>query len=325
MNFPFEKFIKTLPASIADNYKPVVWIYSKTDVRVAFSYIITHLKRTYITYQYTSLESTDVDRLKLDQLLYTTFLGSSHLYSIMCVGDKGSHELLQERLNKYSGPHCIVVYSTDPLNVSDAMTDNIQYIEIPEFIDFNGCVDLLPVISSNKEHQKNAHYIATQLFKRSKKWPLETICALAYYAPLFDINSPSAVAMANYFAQLYGFQHSLFLLSQQFFSGKIPLFLSLWKEHSEIYPEQFWISFWSDQIWRAFFYLNYLKQGQHTQAKKIAFRLPFSFIERDWRLWDYIALQKLHTQLYQLDSKAKQGATYMALETLLLDGLLSIV
>ena len=75
-------------------------------------------------------------------------------------------------------------------------------------------------------------------------------------------------------------ERSLFTLSTYFFAKKAQLFFAEWKNIFGQYSEQFWIAFWSEQLWRAHHYVDYSKAKQFALAKKIGYRLPFTFMQR---------------------------------------------
>ena len=55
---------------------------------------------------------------------------------------------------------------------------------------------------------------------------------------------------------------SLFTLSQHFFARSPQKFLSVWKAIAPSYAEQFWIAFWSEQLWRAYHVVDCLQQSR---------------------------------------------------------------
>lgn len=102
-------------------------------------------------------------------------------------------------------------------------------------------------------------------------------------------------------------ESSLFTLSQLFFAKQPEAFYRYLATIQSMYPEQFWISFWSEQLYRAFFYVTYMKKGNQSEAQKIGARLPFSFLQRDWRKHESAALASSHAFLYELDSALKNS------------------
>jgi hypothetical protein len=102
-------------------------------------------------------------------------------------------------------------------------------------------------------------------------------------------------------------QASLFALSDAIFQKNKKLALPLWHSVRDTFSIQFWLSFWSEQTWRAYWYIILMRAGRVSDAKKIAYRLPYSFIQKVWRQYDPNALIKAHAFLYDIDSASKNG------------------
>jgi hypothetical protein len=83
---------------------------------------------------------------------------------------------------------------------------------------------------------------------------------------------------------------------------------------SDDYAPTFWANFWADQIWRAYVYCDLMKQQRHTDAKKVQYKLPFSFINRDWHRYDLAELRNAHHFLTTLDFRLKNGSSELGLE-----------
>ena len=50
-----------------------------------------------------------------------------------------------------------------------------------------------------------------------------------------------------------------------------------------------------------------MKKNDRVGAKKISYRLPFSFLNRDWRKFSLEELKGAHSFLYTLDYKLKNN------------------
>lgn len=75
------------------------------------------------------------------------------------------------------------------------------------------------------------------------------------------------------------------------------------------YPAQFWIAFWSEQLVKAYGFVLYSQQKNYSAAKKISYRLPFSFTKTDWKKIDQHELVRAHHFLYFYDFHIKNGGT----------------
>jgi hypothetical protein len=88
----------------------------------------------------------------------------------------------------------------------------------------------------------------------------------------------------------------------------------MWVTIKDTYPLQFWIVFWSEQVFRAYHFIGYKKSKQLLHAKKIAYRLPYSFIQKDWMNLSLDSLQQIHHMMYELDFRYKNGASELYLD-----------
>jgi hypothetical protein len=101
---------------------------------------------------------------------------------------------------------------------------------------------------------------------------------------------------------------SLFTLSTYFFAKDARLFFPLWVRISHEYSPQFWVVYWAEQLWRAHGFLQLHKKNKKDDAKKIAFRLPFGFIQREWRNYSVRELRNAHAMMYEIDFRLKNGS-----------------
>lgn len=103
---------------------------------------------------------------------------------------------------------------------------------------------------------------------------------------------------------------SLFTLGQHFFSKNKKL-LSAWRETAELYPPEFWLVFWGELLWQATLHVSSMKFPKESvdvaQAKKITYRLPYSFLQRDWQRYTVRELSAAHNFLYGVDYAFKHG------------------
>jgi len=83
---------------------------------------------------------------------------------------------------------------------------------------------------------------------------------------------------------------------------------------SDAYLPPFWANFWADQIWRAYVFCDLMKQKKYAEAKKAQYKLPFSFVNRDWSSYSATELRNAHHFLSNLDFKLKNGASEIGLE-----------
>ncbi len=154
-----------------------------------------------------------------------------------------------------------------------------------------------------------------QLFAHADGLDLDQACLLLQYMQVMGARSQEFYD--HWLHHLVVPQNSLFRLSQYFFARQRTSFLKYWHAIKDEYPEQFWISYWSDQLWRAAFYCRYMKDRKLADAKKIGYRLPFSFLQKDYRNVNFNELLHAHQLLYDLDYELKHGGSSIGLDLLL--------
>lgn len=246
--------------------------------------------------------------------LETSFLGMTRTYRLggLHTLSKPAAQQWLHYLSIYQGPNRIlfaVTNETAEPYKKDAR-HGITFIDIPAQIQKPFFIGLF----SHLVHQPSVmekRYI-DQLYVRTEKIPLDTACVLIQYLQVLGSNAQEF--FTHWIDRLVVPDASLFLLSQYFFAKQSVHFLNMWTGIKDEYPEQFWISFWSEQVWRALFYCQAMQQRDFAGAKKIGYRLPFSFLQKDYRNCSTQALQHAHQALYQLDGMLKNGGSTIGLD-----------
>ena len=109
-------------------------------------------------------------------------------------------------------------------------------------------------------------------------------------------------------------QKSFFTLSQYLFARRPQLFFEQWNACKGEYPPEFWIAYWSEQIWQAMLYVQRARTQGVMEAKKGTYKLPFSFLNKDWSHYTPATLAAAHEALYCFDYNLKNGGTGNGLE-----------
>ena len=128
------------------------------------------------------------------------------------------------------------------------------------------------------------------------------------YQSLVGRNMP--LFFKQWYARLITPQKSLFTLSQYFFARQFQPFLKLWKSCEAEFPQEFWVVYWSEQLFHAALFVHRARTKGYSVAKEEAHKLPFSFINNDWQNYTEAQLTTAHQQIYQLDYDMKHGAEY---------------
>lgn len=223
--------------------------------------------------------------------------------------EKKQQELLLY-LHTYEGPHQILFCS----NVADKYipnTKNILFtiIDLSKNVMYQDMVFVRFLVSNLLPDKSN---FMAQLTMYGDYLSLDTICLLAHYECVLGKNSDEF--FAQWATRIIDPTSSLFIVSQYFFNKKSKQFFRQWSVVSEHYPSTFWTTFWTDQLWRAYVYCDLMKQKKHVEAKKAQYKLPFSFINRDWLRYELNELCNAHHFLTTLDYRLKNGGSELGIE-----------
>ena len=238
--------------------------------------------------------------------LRMSFLGNSLLYFV-----KNTHSLSitekrmwNQYLSTYEGPHCLLV-SDSPRSTTETMLA----IEVPEKVDSVLYSSLFRFFYP--ETALDTGFVR-KLFMQQPMITLEAAMTLMTYQTVIGKNAD--LFFKNWFARIHTPQKSLFQLSQYFFAQQPQQFFNYWRGCKEDYPEEFWISYWSEQLWHATLFISRASTEGIDSAQAQAYRLPFSFIERDWKRYTPQVLVKAHQFLYQFDYTLKNSIASHGLE-----------
>lgn len=232
--------------------------------------------------------------------LQSTFLGQQSVYWLHADSSLGKKsDDWYTFLAGYRGPNALIFATTNP-----AIKKGKSWITIacPVEVDARLFKELAPLF-----HGRMPTSFASQIFNEVRTVPLDSAFMLYQYGTLIGKNSSEFIT--DWLPKIAVPQQSLFTLSQALFSRNISLFFAQWKAVRDLYPLQFWLTFWSEQIWRAYCYVRLQKAGKIADAKKIGYRLPFSFLQKDWRSHTLEHLLATHQLIYDIDYQVKQGGS----------------
>lgn len=305
MNIPF------IVAQVTDHTNPVICFRSQNTYPVLFfSRLFTYLKNN----KTLRIESCDLEEQNIADIkgrLSTSFLGTSTLYwmrAVSVLDQKIKQEFLQYVRN-YLGPNRVVFFALHediPYHAKDTI-----YIDIPEHIDKQHAIDLLQTLCGFDA--THAQQFAQAVFARHKEIALDGFCMLVQYGQLLNVASVSSF-LDDWLEYILTPKASLFTLSTHFFAKDARLFFPLWVRIQHEYSPQFWVAYWAEQLWRAHGFLQLHKKNKKDDAKKMAFRLPFTFIQREWRNYSMRELKQAHAMMYTIDFRLKNGGNEHVLD-----------
>jgi hypothetical protein len=248
------------------------------------------------------LDVLTIDEHTLRAQLSMSFLGERCLYWLSDLSSaKKEQSWLLAYAQSYKGPHALWFFSS---KVFGSKT-----IEIPEVID----IQTFHILARELSYPIKENSVVGQLFEMCPTLQFEDGLKLMQYATLMS-KSHNNEFITNWLNKLMSPQASLFTLSSLFFAKKSRDFFALLSSLEDEYQPVFWFSFWSEQLFRARWFIHYVRAKQVVEAKAIAYKLPFTFIKKDWQLYTCEQLEQAHSAMYTLDYRFKNGGSPEQLE-----------
>lgn len=251
------------------------------------------------------------DYSAVQSALATTFLGESHTLwfgniSGSDVADKEKSKILQI-FATYRGPHRSVMA--------------ISQSDVPKTFSKEACISIeqdLSIEDKLKLMEFLYPSLPTDVMKRMMKdagaLSLDQCTLLAQYALVSGKNTP--IFVRDWLAKIIIPESSLFLLAQYFFGRKKTEFWKLWIKVKDEYPATFWTVFWSEQLWRAYYVVLMQQQNNVLEARTMAHRLPFSFLQKDSKTLSLAELAATHSLIYDIEWRIKNGGSEEHLDLL---------
>lgn len=273
---------------------------------IFFSYFFSWL-RAQVSFSLERIDLNVVDISRAIALMQTTFLGTRYIYCLSGIMqlEKRKAQELRDFINAYKGPHILIVI--DDQEYKD-QTGQLLLLTIPEQCDVT-LYKLLSSIFGSETRQKS---LVSMVWTYYDQLPLDTACMLMKYAQLVPAMDEKAID--EWINKVIAPDISLFSLSTYLFAKNSTLFFRLWKKIEPLYSPAFWVIFWSEQFWRAHYMVKYIQSKQPVMAKKVAYKLPFSFIQRDWKKITVNELSNAHAYLYNIDCHIKNNGSPSVLE-----------
>jgi len=243
--------------------------------------------------------------------LLQSFLGQSHVFwgSLPAGLPKISkvRQAIFQFLKSYSGPHAVWLLVNEE--------------QAAEF----GASCRRIVVSSQISMRELGTYAAKLNFDRSVK--VLDACNLSRETSLVSLDEGVQLLLhAGYVPMRLAEQSTAFLsrllpqdlslssLSELFFKKEWELFLVAWNECAATYSDMFWVSFWTEQLWRAYWVCWYMKRGQQTRARSMGYRLPAHFLSSGWQQASLNVLQLQCEKVVFFDAGVKKGSFLSANE-----------
>lgn len=280
----------------------VIYFTGNEYQRIFIPYFLKKLQiYNHININFINVDNIDINMIK--SLLEMSFLGMKSYFwlgNLSEIADKKRKEILSY-LVSYSGNNIIFVFvDQDLINEKSHFIVHCDYV-----LNFEQLKNI--VMFFNSEIPKNTFYSLEKLFKNFNQIGLDQAYVLHQYATL--IGAKTEEFTKNWINKIFVFEESLFILSKFFFSKDSKAFYTCLDKISKEYQSVFWASFWSEQLFRAWVFLNFKMLKNEVEAKRIAYKLPFSFINYDWKKSSILELGNAHQTIYRLDFSLKNGCS----------------
>jgi len=301
----FTDFIKK-PKDFLNNYR-VVAVQKPVYSPIFFRALFEKIKREVgLTLAVIDASSQEIGQIQLR--LSTSFLGQSCLFwfgDTSLLPAKTSAELMKFLAN-YQGEHQVLVFVPQEISGPSCVT-----VTCPEKIDKKLFNEL--VVLYDHAEQARCKTITNIIFKKLDILTLEQAVCVLEYARVLGANRE--IFCQQWLEHIVKPESSLFRLAGLLLARDENFWL-LWARVSVEYEFPFWLAYFSELFFRAHFYCAYREQQKLTEAKKISYRLPFSFIQKDWQKIDRERLCVAHDVLNTVDYNLKNGASVGSLDTI---------
>ncbi|KKP35806.1 MAG: hypothetical protein UR26_C0002G0106 [candidate division TM6 bacterium GW2011_GWF2_32_72] len=256
------------------------------------------------------VERVDLQYSSLNDLkpsLESTFLGQTKFYwlgnfSTLTAVEKKSWKMY---LESYSGPNKLMFFAESK---DDFIFKNCLRIEVENGIK-QAQYEQLSVLL---DPRRPSDLFINKLFLQIDSISLDQAMLFLYYQKLLGNRLDDFFEMIA--PKILIAEKSLFKLSQAFFGKEGRIFFDLWQKCKDDYSEMFWVAYWSDQIFRATCYVRLSRKKEMLEAKRIGYKLPFLFLQKDWKEFNSKELTNAHDFLYDLDFGLKNGVSEIGLE-----------
>lgn len=269
-----------------------------------FSHFLDRLKKDESSAQ--SFPVDGVDWQTFESRLSTTFLGATEILWLgnLSECDASNKKKLLAFLTSYRGPHKVYFY----INKKDA-----PILPKNQMIDCNEVLLKADIeIVFQYLWQTSSKPFIDMMKIGLQSLTLDNYILLGQYSLV--LGNKTNEFMRDWYEKILLPEESLFTLAQSFFARNHSMFFRSWISLRDNYAAPFWTTFWSEQLWRAYHVINLRNDQKFNEAKQMSFRLPFSFLQRDWKQIKASEMQNAHHFLYQADCRVKSGGSMLCFE-----------
>lgn len=288
----FSQFVELLLTSNIERYSVFCFV-AKTYPLLYLAFI-----KQLIEKQCGSLTTIDVSVMSVRELyssLEISFLGQKNYFWLTNIQElnQKNRSTLIAYLQKYKGPNTLFLCESQELLGAENI-ELLEHIGHQDFEAYARACNTLPI--------KQAFF--KEVFRRYPKLSLDSLALLMNYS---QVISRPALFFDHWLPLIVESNCSLFALTTYFFGKNEEAFWPYWALIYHEYSDPFWTVFWGDQLFRAYSFITYTQKGKAADAKKIAYNLPFTFMQRDRKKVTRTELANAHQFIYDLDWNVKNG------------------
>ncbi len=270
-------------------------------IPMLFNYICAEKKISLIT-----LSVREKSMRDMKEILESTFLGQAHWYGIwdLELVSKNTISTFVDYLMQYKGPHILIICSSADSSFMAEIKKSA--FVVPTELSTQQVAGLSTVLPPRLFNAPTLQLIAT----RDASVPFVSLLAAMPYIPVLG-RALIPLFKEQYLPRLIkSDMGSLFAFTDLLWQRKIAAFYAYWAEIRGLYAPQFWLSFWSDQFFRAYAYSYCMKRKETALAQQVAARkLSFIYIKSTWQSVPLDLLITVHEMIYRIDYSSKSGGT----------------
>ena len=309
----FSKYIKEALLALNDQQTSVIVFKAASYSHIFFMQFFETIKnQLFCDFKTIDIQSGD---FAFRSQLSTSFLGMECTYWLgdtSALKPKQKDDLVQY-LAMYQGPHKVIVFIDEKTEITQNKHLTIFNIQDKYFAQD---AKSLWISQDSKQAQKTALFLH-EIYKIKNSFTLDELCLLKNYQDL--IAGDAKEFYASWIARLVIPDTSLFTLSQLLFEKKEEAFFRLWLEIKPLYADMFWIAFWSDQLYRSYFFIAFTQQENFAAVKQVSFGLSFSFMKQSHKQYQLDELQRFHQAFYAIDTALKNGGNSYQIDQVYVD------
>ncbi|MGZ6254748.1 MAG: hypothetical protein ACXWL5_02080 [Candidatus Chromulinivorax sp.] len=295
----FTQFFKTISSFLEQSDKSILIFTGSVYPHLFFTQLFEEFKKT-VAFEIKCIDvQADVALYKVQ--LSTSFLGMSCLYwlgNLTVVKGKQKDDLFAF-LKNYDGPHKIILF-LDNLSFEQ---QHIMHIPLKDAYFLQDAKTFCG--SLNLQQVSKVAFFLQQIYKIKNSYTLDELCFMMQYQ--HTVPADAKEFYQTWINRLVVPESSLFTLSQLFFEKKAEQFFTMWFSIKDMYGEIFWVSYWSEQLYKAYFFIRFTQDQNFAAAKQMSFGLPFSFMKTTYKQYQLDELQRAHDKLFFIDCALKNG------------------